>query len=147
VTTETGNAAPVIGQERRPPTENCNPTGRDTDSSAHPGLTGSQQVSFADVVDWAQPYLDAAGDYPLCGSPAWCELPDSDRRKWAAMLDAARHHILRIEVAQAAMAEASRAVSRAADWSQIARESQQIRNFFSEKPWLRRAPATSASGP
>jgi hypothetical protein len=145
--TEKGNAAPVIGPGRRPPAEPCNPTGRNTDSSASPGLTGSQQVSFADVVDWAQPYLDAAGDYPLAGTPEWCALPESDRRKWASMLDAARHHCLRLEVAQAAMAEASRAVAGAADWSQIAREAQQLKDFYEEKPYLRRAPATSASGP
>jgi hypothetical protein len=58
----------------------------------------------------------------MVGNPAWCALPDDDPRKVAAIYDAAQHHALRVETAQTALAEASRHVSEAADWSRIARE-------------------------
>jgi len=83
---------------------------------------GSQQVSWWAVREWVQPLLETAGDYPAAGTPAWIALPDNDRRKWAACLDATQHHVLRVEIAQAAMAAASRAVSEAADWKAVASE-------------------------
>ena len=81
----------------------------------------SQQVSFWQVHEFVQRHLDTAGHYPPAGTPAWCELADGDRRKWAALLDAAQHHVLRVEIGQQALAEASHDVSGAADWSSIAR--------------------------
>lgn len=135
-------------EKSRPPAVNEGPTEKPT--TAHDftrrGIE-SQQVDWWAVHEFAQKRIDQAPDYPLLGTPRWCQLDDRDPRKWAAVLDAAQHHAVRIEVAQTAMAEASRAVSAAADWAQIARESAQIREFFAEKPWLRRAPATTASGP
>ena len=59
----------------------------------------SQQVSFWSVHEFVQKYLDTAGHYPMAGTPAWCELADGDRRKWAALLDFAQHHALRVETA------------------------------------------------
>src|SRR6478672_8401152 len=82
----------------------------------------SRQVSFWSVHEFVQRYLDTAGHYPAAGTPAWCELGSTDRRKWAALLDAAQHHVLRVETAQEARAEASRAVAGAADWPAVARE-------------------------
>lgn len=70
---------------------------------------------------FVQRYLDNVGDYPPAGTPAWCELADGDRRKWAALLDFARHFALRVETAQEAAAEASKAVAASADWSQVGR--------------------------
>lgn len=83
-------------------------------------MIASQQVSWWSVHRWVQRYLDAAGNYPPAGTPAWCELADGDRRKWAALLDAAQHHVLRVELAQEARAEASKAVAGGDDWSTVA---------------------------
>jgi hypothetical protein len=58
----------------------------------------------------------------MVGTPEWCALESSDPRKLAALYDAAQHHALRVETAQAARAEASRAVAGAADWAAIAIE-------------------------
>jgi hypothetical protein len=82
----------------------------------------SQQVSWWSVHEFVQRYLDTAAHYPAAGTPAWCELSDADRRKWAALLAAAEHHVLRVETAQEQRAEASYAIADAADWAQIARD-------------------------
>ena len=58
----------------------------------------------------------------MVGTPAWCELPDDAPAKWAAVLDAAQHWALRVETCQEHLAEASRDVSAAEDWSVIAAE-------------------------
>src|SRR5690625_7230836 len=60
----------------------------------------SRQVDWLTVHEWVRPRLDAAGKYPWPGTPAWVELADDDRRKWAGLLDFAQHHALRVEVAQ-----------------------------------------------
>jgi hypothetical protein len=58
----------------------------------------------------------------MLGTPAWCDLDDTDPRKLAALLDAAQHWALRLETSQTAECEASHAVSRSADWSEVATE-------------------------
>jgi hypothetical protein len=99
----------------------------------------SQQVSWWSVHEFVQAVLNQVNDWPTLGTPAWCSLANDDPRKWAAVLDGGQHHALRMETAQQAMAEASRDVSAAADWSQVAREVQRRNSFYAEKPWLRRA--------
>jgi hypothetical protein len=89
----------------------------------------SQQVSFWAVHEFVQRYLETAGHYPTAGTPAWCEISDGDRRKWAALLDFAQHHALRVETAQEAAAEASHDISAAADWSSIAQHIRDERDF------------------
>nr|WP_231984184.1 DUF2742 domain-containing protein [Mycobacterium sp. E342] len=79
-------------------------------------------VSWWSVHEFVAPWLAAAGDWPMAGTPAWVELPDTDPAKWAAVLDAARHWGLRVEAAQLTFGEASHAVAAAADWSAIAGE-------------------------
>lgn len=101
-------------------------------------MTPSQQVSFWSVHEFVQRYLDTAGEFPMCGSPAWCLLPDDSREKWAALLDFAQHHTLRVEVAQEQRAEASRAVAASADWGQVGREVNQRAEFRAAHPWSRR---------
>lgn len=81
----------------------------------------AQQVSWWSVYAWAQKYLDHVGSYPWPGTPAWCLLPDDSREKWAAILDFAQHHALRVEVAQQAQADAGTAISQATNWSAVAR--------------------------
>jgi hypothetical protein len=85
-------------------------------------LPQAQQVSWWSVHEFVQPYLDAAGPLPMVGTPEWCDLDDTDPCKVAAVFDAAQHWSLRVETSQQAMAEASRDVSAAADWSAIATE-------------------------
>jgi Protein of unknown function (DUF2742) len=58
--------------------------------------------------------------------------------KLAALLDAAQHWALRVDTCQAAECDASSELSAVADWSAIAREIQQHREFYSARPWLRR---------
>jgi hypothetical protein len=99
----------------------------------------NMQVRWWDLHEWAQPFLDAAGDWPMVGSPPWFDLADDDPAKWAALVDAAQHFALRVETAQQARADASRAVAGAADWSAVSREIRQRRDFYAQKPWLRRA--------
>ena len=98
----------------------------------------SQQVSFWSVHEFVQKYLDTAGHYPAAGTPAWCELAPSDRRKWAALLAAAEHHALRVETAQEAHAQASRDVSSAADWGRFGTKLVQRNDFYAQRPWLKR---------
>jgi len=98
----------------------------------------SRTTDWWSVRSFVAPYLDAAGDYPMAGTLAWQELPAADARKWAALLDAASHHILRVETAQEARAEAAKAVAAAADWPRVAQEIRQREAFREAQPWARR---------
>jgi hypothetical protein len=98
----------------------------------------SQQVSWLSVHEFVGAGLNQVNDWPMLGTPAWCSLAHDDPRKWCSLLDAAQHHALRLELNQEARAEASKAVSGAADWPHIAREIQQINNFRTSKPWAKR---------
>lgn len=57
----------------------------------------------------------------MAGTPAWCELADGDPRKLLAVAAAGEHHVLRVETAQQAHADASREIAAAAPWSTLAR--------------------------
>jgi hypothetical protein len=81
----------------------------------------SRQVSFWSVHEYVQPVLDRIGTYPMVGTPEWVALPDDSPAKIAAVFDAARHWALRVETCQVAECEASRAISAAANWSDIAK--------------------------
>ena len=101
-------------------------------------VVASQQVSFWSVHEFVQRYLETAGCYPPAGTPAWCELADGDRRKWAALLDFAQHHALRVETAQEADCQASHDVSASADWSAIAQRERDEAEFYAVRPWMKR---------
>jgi hypothetical protein len=105
-------------------------------------LAASQQVDWWSVHQWVEKFLDTAGDYPWPGTPEWCLLPDDSREKWAGVLDFAQHHALRVETAQQARAEASKAVAGAADWPKVAREVRQLAEFRAAHPWARRKAVT-----
>ena len=98
----------------------------------------SQQVSWLDVHDFVVPRLRKVGDWPMIGSPAWCDLGDRDLIKWASVLDAAQHWALRVETCQQAECEASHAISAGWDWAAIARDIKQRADFYEARPWLRR---------
>jgi hypothetical protein len=101
-------------------------------------IVSSQQVSWWDVHLFVEPLLAEVGDWPMAGTPEWCALDDDDPAKTAALLDAARHWILRVETRQAAECAASSDVSAAADWGQIGQQIRAHNEFYTEKPWLRR---------
>lgn len=95
----------------------------------------ARSVSWLPVHRFITPLLDAVKEWPMVGTPAWCTLAHNDPRKWAALVDGGQHHALRVELAQEARAEASKAISSAADWPAIAREITQLRAFRSAHPW------------
>jgi hypothetical protein len=100
----------------------------------------SQQVSFWSTYEFMQAAVAQAnaGPLPWAGTPEWCELADGDPRKLLALASFGVHHALRVETAQQAHAEASRAVSASADWSQISREVHQRNSFRAAHPWAKR---------
>lgn len=101
----------------------------------------SQAVSWWSVHKFVAAVLNQCSDWPTLGTPAWCSLSHEDPRKWAALLDGAQHHALRLELNQEARAEVSRAISGAVDWPQLGREMNRRAGFYASRPWLRRSAA------
>lgn len=109
-----------------------------TNTTCALNFTASQQASWAATYEFVQPYLDAVGSWPMAGAVAWQLLGDTDSAKWAAILDAAQHHVLRVETAQEARCEASRAVSAAVDWPTVSRGIFARMAFREANPWAKR---------
>jgi hypothetical protein len=86
----------------------------------------SRTVAWWPVHEFIAAAVAQADNLPAAGTPAWCALADDDHRKLLAVAVAGEHHVLRIEIAQEARAEASKAVAAATDWAQVAREVQQL---------------------
>ncbi|MEY8015251.1 DUF2742 domain-containing protein [Mycobacterium servetii] len=103
-------------------------------------VTRSQQVSWYETHEFMQALLAQAncGPLPWPGTPSWCELADGDPRKLLSLAAFGVHNALRVETAQAALAEASRAVSAAADWPKISQEVRQRNEFRAEHTWAKR---------
>ncbi|MGO9155887.1 DUF2742 domain-containing protein [Mycobacterium sp.] len=101
----------------------------------------SSQVSWWSVHKFVGAVLNQVNDWPTLGTPAWFDLDDNDPRKWAALLDGAQHWALRLETCQEARCEASRAVSSAVDWPAVSKEAQDLREFHTTRPWLKRVSA------
>ncbi len=86
-------------------------------------ITTAHSVAWWPVHEYVEQLLaQADSGWPVAGTPAWCALPDGDPRKVFALIAASEHHVLRMEAAQEARAEASKAISAAADWPAVARE-------------------------
>ncbi|MGV0778733.1 DUF2742 domain-containing protein [Mycolicibacterium elephantis] len=98
----------------------------------------SQQVSWSDVHEFVLPKLIKVGDWPMPGSPDWCQLDERDPVKWASVLDAGQHWTLRIEYLQQVECEASHEISAAKDWSKIAQFIKGRADYFAARPWLNR---------
>jgi hypothetical protein len=81
----------------------------------------SRTVDWWRVHKYVLPLLTSVGTWPMAGTVTWSELDADDPAKRAALYDFARHYALRVDTGQAALAEASRDVSAAADWSAISR--------------------------
>lgn len=101
----------------------------------------SQAVNFWAVHEFVAERMNGIV-FPMLGTPAWCALPDDDPAKLAAVLDGGQHHALRLELGQAALADASRAIAAAADWRGIAAEITQRRAFRAANPWAVRQAAS-----
>lgn len=93
----------------------------------------ARQVSWWSVHEYVAPVLARVGEHPTIGTPAWCALRDDDPRKVAAVFNAAQHWSLQLEMNQEAKAEASRAISAAADWPAVASEIQQRNSFRADR--------------
>jgi hypothetical protein len=97
-------------------------------------------VSFTPVIEFWRAVVTQAncGPLPWPGTPSWCSLADGDPRKVLALAEFGVHHAVRVEAAQTARADASRAISGAADWSQVSREVRQHSEFRAARPWAKR---------
>jgi hypothetical protein len=84
-------------------------------------LIESRSVAWWPVHEFITALVAQANNVPVAGTPAWCALADRDPRKLLALAVAGEHHVLRVETAQTAKAQASRDISAAADWSAVAR--------------------------
>jgi hypothetical protein len=111
-----------------------------TTTNATPWRLTSHQVDWYSVYQYVNRILEGLGIqvFPAAGTPAWCQLGDSDPLKLAAALAYAPHHALRVETAQQASAVASHAVSAAMDWAAVGRRIQDQDEFYAAHPWLRR---------
>ena len=83
---------------------------------------GAFAVSWWSVHEFVTAQLHHVEHWPLIGTPLWCELSDDDPVKLAAILDAAQHWALRVETCQEGLAQVSRDISTAENWSAIAAE-------------------------
>jgi hypothetical protein len=101
----------------------------------------SQQVSWWSVHEHVAEQLEQVGSWPMAGTPVWCDLPDGHPAKTAALLDAARHWVLRVETCQQARADASRAISAAVDPRALAGAVRKRAQLSREKPWPTRRTA------
>ncbi len=110
------------------------------DTSGIDGPPTSSQVCWWEVYEFAARMQEgiAPEGFPAAGTPAWCDLPDDDPAKLAAVLDSGVHHALRVETAQEAAAEASRSISAAVDWAAVGRRTQDQDEWYMSHPWMRR---------
>lgn len=86
------------------------------------GAPPSQQRAWWPVHQFIEAVVQQAnyGPIPAAGTAAWCSLADGDPRKLLAVAIDGEHHVLRVETAQEASAQAAHAFSAAEDWSAIA---------------------------
>ncbi len=103
-----------------------------------PWMRQSQAVAWWPVHEFVAPLLTQIETWPMAGTPAWCDLPDDHPAKWAALLDAAQHHALRVEIAQEARRDAAESISAATDWPAIANATRERAEFCAANPWARR---------
>ena len=80
------------------------------------GSPASQSVSWWPTHEFLAELVAQYNHLPTAGTPAWQQLPDADPRKLLALAAAGEHHVLRVEVAQQNMADASKAVAGSPNW-------------------------------
>ena len=87
--------------------------------------TESRSVAWWPVHEFIAALVAQVSDLPMAGTPAWCRLGDGDPRKLLAVAVAGEHHVLRVETAQEALAEASKTIAAETDWQAVARAARQ----------------------
>lgn len=92
--------------------------------NAQSAVPQSQQRAWWPVHQFLEAVVAQAnyGPIPAAGTPSWCALADGDPRKLLSVAVEGEHHVLRIEAAQEAAAEASKVIAAETDWPQIARD-------------------------
>lgn len=101
----------------------------------------SQQVSFWEVHTWVQNYLDTVSDYPMCGTPAWCRLPDDSPLKRLGHRLLRALHPQRVMLCGIQGGSQSRAIAASTDWAAVGREAAQLNAFRKAHPWMTRRAA------
>ncbi len=97
-----------------------NPNNVSEEAPAHGGGTpSSRQVSYLPVYELLSPVLGDPGLIP--GTPEWCELDAADPAKWQAILWAAVWWSLAADGRQAALVDASHAISHCHPWTRVGR--------------------------
>ncbi len=92
--------------------------------------TSSREVDWHAVALFADPLLTRFSSLPLPGTPEWVALPDTDPRKLAALINVARFWALDATCSQEAIAEASKAITASADWSELSRQIPRRRSVY-----------------
>lgn len=84
----------------------------------------SRQVAWWPVHEFIEAAVARANydGLPIAGTPGWRALSDGDPRKLLAVAVAGEHHVLRIETAQTALADASGAIAASTNWARVANE-------------------------
>lgn len=83
--------------------------------------SGSQEVCWWATHLYVSALIAQTENLPAAGTPCWGSLADDDPNKLLALAIAGEHHVLRVETAQAAQAQAGQAISAALDWGAVAR--------------------------
>ena len=83
--------------------------------------TDSRSVAWWPVHEFMAALVAQVNELPVAGTPAWCLLGDGDPRKLLAVAVAGEHHVLRVETAQEALAEAAKTIAAETDWRAVAR--------------------------
>lgn len=87
------------------------------------GSPASQEVSWWATHQFITALVAQANTaLPWAGTPAWRALDDADPRKLLSLAVAGEHHVLRIEIGQDAIADASTQISSAEDWKAVAQQ-------------------------
>jgi hypothetical protein len=127
----------TMSEHRKRPAANGAPSNTTMiDSSQY--ATESRQVAWWPVHEFVAALVSQANNLPIAGTPAWQALADGDPRKLLAVAVAGEHHVLRMEAAQEAMADASREIAGAEDWATVARRMQSRAAFRARNPWAKR---------
>lgn len=96
-------------------------------SSRHSTIASREVSATATYLQIAPLLVD---DFPECGTPAWCNLPDEDPRWWAGLVFAALQQVLTQDIRQDAEHQASQAISTTIDWSDFALKSRAHRDVY-----------------
>ncbi|MEX3644327.1 DUF2742 domain-containing protein [Mycolicibacterium porcinum] len=112
------------------------------DNTIGAGSPQSRQVSWFEVYRFADRLATshdvALNHLPLPGTPAWCGMDDTDARKLLALVLGGVREALGNEIHQDAMAEASQAISAAADWTATARAQLRHAHAVASGAYIRR---------